>query len=253
MTRDDRRAAEAGDEPPPASRAPTCANAGAWARGARTRARERGAARVRAGGAVQRQRVRRDATNTDRARTSSCGSSAASALGIVAFAIAAKFDAEQLRDWAWPIMWLTIAAMMAVLVLPGRDRADASTARGASSSARRSSRRSSASSPSSSGSSMLIVKKGDSAPPLDEGAGAVPRRDRRARRARRARAGPVGGDAVHAAHGAAAVRRRRAHGPLHRARRDVPAARAGTKIEKLAVRAVAPHGVLPSRATRPRR
>jgi cell division protein FtsW len=38
--------------------------------------------------------------------------------GIVAFAIAAKFDAQRLRDWAWPILWLTIAAMVAVLVLP---------------------------------------------------------------------------------------------------------------------------------------
>lgn len=38
--------------------------------------------------------------------------------GIVAFAIAAKFDAEKLREWAWPIMWFTIATMTAVLVLP---------------------------------------------------------------------------------------------------------------------------------------
>jgi cell division protein FtsW len=40
------------------------------------------------------------------------------AVGIVAFAIAAKFDAERLREWAWPIMWATLAAMLAVLVLP---------------------------------------------------------------------------------------------------------------------------------------
>jgi cell division protein FtsW len=40
------------------------------------------------------------------------------AAGIVAFAIAAKFDAEKLREWAWPIMWFTIATMTAVLILP---------------------------------------------------------------------------------------------------------------------------------------
>jgi cell division protein FtsW len=38
--------------------------------------------------------------------------------GIVVFAIAAKFDAEKLREWAWPIMWFTIVCMVAVLVLP---------------------------------------------------------------------------------------------------------------------------------------
>ena len=38
------------------------------------------------------------------------------AIGIVAFALAAKFDADRLRRWAWPIMWFTIAAMLAVLV-----------------------------------------------------------------------------------------------------------------------------------------
>ena len=40
------------------------------------------------------------------------------AAGIVAFMITAKFDAETLRRWAWPLMWFTIAAMVAVLVLP---------------------------------------------------------------------------------------------------------------------------------------
>jgi cell division protein FtsW len=38
--------------------------------------------------------------------------------GIVAFAVAAKLDAEKFREWAWPIMWFTIACMVAVLVLP---------------------------------------------------------------------------------------------------------------------------------------
>src|SRR3982751_4674295 len=41
-------------------------------------------------------------------------------LGIVVFAVAAKFDADKLREWAWPIMWFTIAARLAVLVLPNR-------------------------------------------------------------------------------------------------------------------------------------
>jgi cell division protein FtsW len=40
--------------------------------------------------------------------------------GVVAFAVAAKFDAERLRDWAWPIMWFTIATLVAVLILPDR-------------------------------------------------------------------------------------------------------------------------------------
>src|SRR6476469_9100315 len=39
-------------------------------------------------------------------------------VGIFVVAIAAKFDADKLREWAWPIMWFTIAAMLAVLVLP---------------------------------------------------------------------------------------------------------------------------------------
>ena len=38
--------------------------------------------------------------------------------GVVAFAIAAKVDAERLREWAWPIMWLTIASLFLCLVLP---------------------------------------------------------------------------------------------------------------------------------------
>jgi cell division protein FtsW len=41
-------------------------------------------------------------------------------VGMVAFAIAAKFDADRLNRWAWPIMCFTIAAMVAVLVLPNR-------------------------------------------------------------------------------------------------------------------------------------
>ncbi|MGH9884532.1 MAG: FtsW/RodA/SpoVE family cell cycle protein, partial [bacterium] len=40
------------------------------------------------------------------------------AAGMIAFAIAAKVDAERLRTWAWPIMWFAIVTMTAVLVLP---------------------------------------------------------------------------------------------------------------------------------------
>lgn len=39
------------------------------------------------------------------------------AVGIVAFALAAKFDAEKLQRWAWPLMLLTMALML-VTVLP---------------------------------------------------------------------------------------------------------------------------------------
>src|SRR6478752_1711182 len=38
--------------------------------------------------------------------------------GIIAFMVAAKVDAEKLREWAWPIMWATLLSMLAVLVLP---------------------------------------------------------------------------------------------------------------------------------------
>lgn len=39
-------------------------------------------------------------------------------IGLVVFAVAAKMDAERWRDWAWPLMWITIALLFAVLVLP---------------------------------------------------------------------------------------------------------------------------------------
>ena len=38
--------------------------------------------------------------------------------GVVAFAIAAKMDAEKYHEWAWPVMWLTIATLFLCLVLP---------------------------------------------------------------------------------------------------------------------------------------
>ncbi|HYC50852.1 MAG TPA: FtsW/RodA/SpoVE family cell cycle protein [Gemmatimonadaceae bacterium] len=41
------------------------------------------------------------------------------AVGVVAFAVAAKIDADRWREWAWPLMWLTLFALVLVLVLPG--------------------------------------------------------------------------------------------------------------------------------------
>jgi cell division protein FtsW len=38
--------------------------------------------------------------------------------GIVAFSIAAKLDAEKWREWAWPLMLITIVTMVLTLVLP---------------------------------------------------------------------------------------------------------------------------------------
>jgi cell division protein FtsW len=38
--------------------------------------------------------------------------------GMVAFAIAAKLDADRFRGWAWPLMWLTIVTLLLCLVLP---------------------------------------------------------------------------------------------------------------------------------------
>lgn len=40
------------------------------------------------------------------------------AIGVVAFMIAAKMDAERWRTWAWPLMWCTLAALLLCLVLP---------------------------------------------------------------------------------------------------------------------------------------
>lgn len=44
------------------------------------------------------------------------------AVGVVGFAILAKFDTEQFRDWAWPILGLSVLALL-VTVLPGMPRA----------------------------------------------------------------------------------------------------------------------------------
>jgi cell division protein FtsW len=39
-------------------------------------------------------------------------------VGVAAFAIAAKMDAERWREWAWPLMWFTLVALFLCLVLP---------------------------------------------------------------------------------------------------------------------------------------
>src|SRR5205085_4414126 len=40
------------------------------------------------------------------------------AAGVIAFALAAKLDAEKWHEWAWPLMLITIATMVLTLVLP---------------------------------------------------------------------------------------------------------------------------------------
>ncbi|HEX8724751.1 MAG TPA: putative peptidoglycan glycosyltransferase FtsW [Gemmatimonadaceae bacterium] len=40
------------------------------------------------------------------------------AVGIAAFAVAAKMDAQKWEQWAWPLMWLTIVAMTLALFSP---------------------------------------------------------------------------------------------------------------------------------------
>jgi cell division protein FtsW len=39
-------------------------------------------------------------------------------VGMVAFAIGAKLDAERFRGWAWPMMWIAIVTLLLCLVLP---------------------------------------------------------------------------------------------------------------------------------------
>lgn len=39
-------------------------------------------------------------------------------IGIIVFAVAAKMDAERWREWAWPLMWFTLATLLLVLILP---------------------------------------------------------------------------------------------------------------------------------------
>lgn len=43
---------------------------------------------------------------------------AGAAVGLVAFMAAAKMDAERWRGWAWPLMWVTLAALLLTLLLP---------------------------------------------------------------------------------------------------------------------------------------
>jgi cell division protein FtsW len=40
------------------------------------------------------------------------------AAGIVAFAVAAKVDADRWRSWAWPLMWIVLVMMFFTLILP---------------------------------------------------------------------------------------------------------------------------------------
>jgi cell division protein FtsW len=40
------------------------------------------------------------------------------AAGVLAFMLAAKMDAERWREWAWPLMWMTLAALLLCLILP---------------------------------------------------------------------------------------------------------------------------------------
>lgn len=40
------------------------------------------------------------------------------AVGVVAFMVASKMDAERWREWAWPLMWCTLGALVLCLVLP---------------------------------------------------------------------------------------------------------------------------------------
>src|SRR4051812_20476719 len=85
--------------------------------GARHRAALRRAARLRAPGALQRQRHRGDERQGQRGVLPASATPGVGA-GILVFAGAAKFDAERLERWAWPLMLLAIAAMVAVLI-PG--------------------------------------------------------------------------------------------------------------------------------------
>jgi cell division protein FtsW len=39
-------------------------------------------------------------------------------VGMVAFAVGAKLDAERFRGWAWPIMWIAIVSLLLCLILP---------------------------------------------------------------------------------------------------------------------------------------
>ncbi len=39
-------------------------------------------------------------------------------IGVIAFMVAAKVDAERWRAWAWPLMWVTLVTLLLVLVLP---------------------------------------------------------------------------------------------------------------------------------------
>jgi cell division protein FtsW len=40
------------------------------------------------------------------------------AIGLVAFLFAAKMDAERWREWAWPLLWITMIALLVTLFVP---------------------------------------------------------------------------------------------------------------------------------------
>ena len=91
------------------------------------------------------------------ARSSRCRTSTASAhyllrqlsglgVGVVAFAVAAKIDAERWNKWAWPLMIGTIVLLLVIVCRSRRRSRRASTDRGGSCSAGRFSRRRSGSS-----------------------------------------------------------------------------------------------------------
>lgn len=43
---------------------------------------------------------------------------AGAVVGAIAFMVAAKIDADRWREWAWPLLWIVLAMLLATLVLP---------------------------------------------------------------------------------------------------------------------------------------
>ena len=76
------------------------------------------AARVRARGAVQRERDRRRCSANQDSWYYLARQLTGVGVGDRRVRVAAKIDAETWREWAWPIMWLTIVTLLLCLVLP---------------------------------------------------------------------------------------------------------------------------------------
>src|SRR3982751_5446835 len=57
-------------------------------------------------------------SRSSRRSTPPSGGGGGGAAGAVAFAIVAKIDADKWREWAWPLMLITIVTMALTLVLP---------------------------------------------------------------------------------------------------------------------------------------